>query len=75
MHCIDDTINTRFSIHEHLKHGDGVKVAALWVEDAKTAYEETMKRGAFFMEPTVEKRRTRRGSSEFILTVKQYTFL
>jgi 4-hydroxyphenylpyruvate dioxygenase len=44
-------------IHKHLrKHGDGVKVAALWVEDATSAYEETMKRGArSFMEPTVEK--------------------
>ncbi|RTY88411.1 4-hydroxyphenylpyruvate dioxygenase [Flavobacterium sp. RSP15] len=44
-------------IHDHLrKHGDGVKVAALWVEDATSAYEETMKRGArSFMEPTVEK--------------------
>jgi 4-hydroxyphenylpyruvate dioxygenase len=44
-------------IHEHLReHGDGVKVAALWVEDATSAYEETMKRGArSFMEPTVEK--------------------
>ncbi len=43
-------------IHTHLqKHGDGVKVAALWVEDATSAYEETMKRGArSFMEPTVE---------------------
>jgi 4-hydroxyphenylpyruvate dioxygenase len=44
-------------INHHLrKHGDGVKVAALWVEDATSAYEETMKRGArSFMEPTVEK--------------------
>ena len=43
-------------IHTHLqKHGDGVKVAALWVEDARSAYEETIKRGArSFMEPTVE---------------------
>ncbi|SHL28113.1 4-hydroxyphenylpyruvate dioxygenase [Flavobacterium saccharophilum] len=43
-------------IHAHLqKHGDGVKVAALWVEDATKSYEETMKRGArSFMEPTVE---------------------
>jgi 4-hydroxyphenylpyruvate dioxygenase len=33
-----------------------VKVAALWVEDATSAYEETMKRGArSFMEPTIEK--------------------
>lgn len=43
-------------LNEHLaKHGDGVKVAALWVEDARSAYEETVKRGARpFMEPTVE---------------------
>ncbi|NUY81297.1 4-hydroxyphenylpyruvate dioxygenase [Flavobacterium sp. MAH-1] len=44
-------------INDHLKkHGDGVKVAALWVEDARSAFEETTKRGAKpFMEPTVEK--------------------
>ena len=43
-------------INDHLrKHGDGVKVVALWVENARSAYEETMKRGArSFMEPTVE---------------------
>ena len=43
-------------INEHInKHGDGVKVVALWVEDAKKAWEETTKRGAkSFMEPTVE---------------------
>ncbi len=29
-----------------LKHGDGVKVLALWVDDAYSAYEETTKRGA-----------------------------
>ena len=34
-------------ISEHVKkHGDGVKILALWVDDAKYAYEETMKRGA-----------------------------
>lgn len=34
-------------ITEHVKkHGDGVKVLALWVDDAKKAYEETTKRGA-----------------------------
>jgi 4-hydroxyphenylpyruvate dioxygenase len=27
-------------------HGDGVKAIALWVDDAKSAYEETTKRGA-----------------------------
>jgi 4-hydroxyphenylpyruvate dioxygenase len=44
-------------IGEHVKkHGDGVKVVALWVEDATKSYEETIKRGAkSFMEPTVEK--------------------
>ncbi len=44
-------------INEHInKHGDGVKVVALWVEDAKSAWEETTKRGAkSFMEPVTEK--------------------
>jgi 4-hydroxyphenylpyruvate dioxygenase len=43
-------------INEHIKkHGDGVKVIALWVEDATKAFEETTKRGAKpFMEPTRE---------------------
>lgn len=44
-------------IGEHVKkHGDGVKVIALWVEDATKAWEETTKRGAkSYMEPTIEK--------------------
>ena len=44
-------------IGEHVKkHGDGVKVIALWVEDARSAFEETVKRGAkVYMEPVVEK--------------------
>ncbi len=44
-------------IGDHVKkHGDGVKVIALWVEDARSAFEETVKRGAKpYMEPTVEK--------------------
>ena len=34
-------------INEHyVKHGDGVKVLALMVDDAKSAFEETTKRGA-----------------------------
>ncbi|MBL6658118.1 MAG: 4-hydroxyphenylpyruvate dioxygenase [Flavobacteriales bacterium] len=43
-------------INEHInKHGDGVKVIALWVEDATKAWEETTKRGAkSYMEPTAE---------------------
>ncbi len=46
-------------INEHInKHGDGVKVVALWVEDATKAWEETTKRGAkSFMEPTREEDR------------------
>ena len=37
------------------QHGDGVKVNALWVDDATYAYEEAVKRGAKpFMQPTKE---------------------
>ncbi len=36
----------------HKKHGDGVKVLALWVDDAYKAYEEATKRGGkSYMEP------------------------
>ncbi len=47
-------------IFEHIeKHGDGIKVIALWVEDARKAYEETTKRGAkSYFEPRVEKDET-----------------
>ena len=50
-------LNSKSEIGEHVKkHGDGVKVVALWVEDAKKSYEETIKRGAkSYMEPIVEK--------------------
>jgi len=43
-------------IGKHIdKHGDGVKVTALWVDDATYAYNEAMKRGAkSYMEPVVE---------------------
>lgn len=43
-------------INAHINaHGDGVKVVALWVDDATKAFEETTKRGAkAFMEPTRE---------------------
>ncbi len=37
------------------EHGDGVKVVALWVEDAEKSFEETVKRGARpYLHPTVE---------------------
>ncbi len=50
-------LNSSSPINDHIvKHGDGVKVVALWVEDARKAYEETTKRGAkSYMEPVVEK--------------------
>ncbi|PSL24872.1 4-hydroxyphenylpyruvate dioxygenase [Chitinophaga ginsengisoli] len=37
------------------EHGDGVKVLALWVDDARSAFEETVKRGAKpYLEPVTE---------------------
>ena len=47
-------LNSDSPICEHQKkHGDGVKVLALWVDDAYSAFEETTKRGAKpYMEPT-----------------------
>ena len=43
-------------IGEHIeRHGDGVKVVALWVPDATHAYNEAVKRGArHYMSPAVE---------------------
>ncbi|MCB0373075.1 MAG: VOC family protein, partial [Muricauda sp.] len=43
-------------IGKHIdNHGDGVKVVALWVEDATYAYNAAMERGAkSYMEPKVE---------------------
>lgn len=44
------------AIGKHIDdHGDGVKVVALWVDDATYSYEEAIKRGAeSYMEPRVE---------------------
>ncbi|HLP31860.1 MAG TPA: 4-hydroxyphenylpyruvate dioxygenase [Bacteroidia bacterium] len=40
----------------HKKHGDGVKVLALWVDDAYDAFEQTTKRGGkAYMEPATLK--------------------
>ncbi len=49
-------LNSDSPINDHIvKHGDGVKVVALWVEDARSAFEETVKRGAKpYMEPQTE---------------------
>ena len=53
---LTSAMNSKSPINEHVtKHGDGVKVVALWVDDARKSYEETIKRGAkSFLEPTVE---------------------
>jgi 4-hydroxyphenylpyruvate dioxygenase len=50
-------LNSKSKINDHIvKHGDGIKVVALWVDDARKAYEETTSRGAkSYMEPVVEK--------------------
>lgn len=50
-------LNSKSKLNDHIvKHGDGVKIVALWVDDAKKSWEETTKRGAkSYMEPTVEK--------------------
>lgn len=50
-------LNSKSEIGEHVKkHGDGVKIVALWVDDARKSYNETVKRGAkSYMEPVVEK--------------------
>ena len=49
--------NENQDIHNHIeRHGDGVKVIALWVDDATQAWKETTIRGAeSYLEPTVEK--------------------
>lgn len=48
-------LNSQSPINDHLrKHGDGVKVIALWVEDARQAYQQTINRGAkSYCEPQV----------------------
>ncbi len=47
-------LNSKHPINQHIvKHGDGVKVIALWVDDATKAFEETVKRGAKpYLQPT-----------------------
>ena len=49
-------LNSKSKINDHIvKHGDGIKVVALWVDDARKAFLETTSRGAnSYMEPTVE---------------------
>ena len=44
-------------VSDHCKlHGDGVRVVALWVDDARKSFDETTKRGAKgYLEPVVQK--------------------
>src|ERR1035437_7935532 len=40
-------LHSKSPINEHLRvHGDGVKIIALWVDDATKSYNETISRGA-----------------------------
>jgi len=50
---LTSALNSNHVIAEHAaKHGDGVKILALWVDDAYQAFEETTKRGAkVYLEP------------------------
>lgn len=50
-------LSSHSAIGEHVKkHGDGVKIIALLVEDSKKSYDETIKRGAkSYLSPTTEK--------------------
>ena len=43
-------------ISEHVKqHGDGIKTVALWVDDARKSFDETVKRGAKpYLQPVVK---------------------
>ena len=49
-------LHSNSDIGRHIdKHGDGVKVIALWVDDATYAWEQTTARGATsYMKPTIE---------------------
>jgi 4-hydroxyphenylpyruvate dioxygenase len=49
-------LSSHSPIAEHIKHhGDGVKVIALWVDDAHAAFHETVQRGATpYLHPTVQ---------------------
>ncbi|MAN60116.1 MAG: 4-hydroxyphenylpyruvate dioxygenase [Flavobacteriaceae bacterium] len=51
---LTSSLNEGGEINRHVEnHGDGVKVVALWVDDAVKSFEETTKRGAKpYMEPT-----------------------
>jgi 4-hydroxyphenylpyruvate dioxygenase len=44
---LTSSLNSNSEIAQHVgRHGDGVKVLALWVDDARKSFEETLSRGA-----------------------------
>lgn len=44
---LTSALRSEHPISDHVrKHGDGIKILALWVDDAYKSYEETIKRGA-----------------------------
>jgi 4-hydroxyphenylpyruvate dioxygenase len=49
-------LNSESEVGNHVqKHGDGVKIIALWVEDSQKSYDETIKRGAkSYLKPVKE---------------------
>lgn len=53
---LSSPLHSNSVIGKHIdKHGDGVKVVALWVDDATDAWHQTTSRGAkSYMEPTIE---------------------
>ncbi|MDT0685379.1 4-hydroxyphenylpyruvate dioxygenase [Autumnicola psychrophila] len=53
--ALTSPLQPKGEINEHIdKHGDGVKMIALWVDDARKSFEETTKRGAkSYKEPYV----------------------
>lgn len=57
---LTSSMDPESDINKHLAtHGDGVKVIALWVDDATKAFEETTKRGAkAYLQPTREEDET-----------------
>ncbi len=53
---LTSALHSNHPVSDHVrKHGDGIKILALWVDDAKAAYNETISRGAVsYQEPKTE---------------------
>ena len=71
-------LNSDSPINQHLtKHGDGVKVIALWVEDATKSFKETTNRGArhLWNQPLKKMNLEKLFAQEFIRMEIPFTFL